>query len=129
MITVEMLREEETLHTDKQKPRLRALKTGLVVAAFGSAVFGSNCSSAMPMSGLNAASNELSTDVQKVVLACAWDRCWWRPTYYYYRYSVYVRPYYPFGWPARPRYWGMLPNNAGELWVAPTIPFRTWGPP
>jgi hypothetical protein len=116
------------LHGDKQKPSLRALKTALAVATIGGAVFGPNCSSAMQMSTLDGASNERLTDV-KVVWACAWDRCWWRPTYYYYRYSVYVRPYYPFGWPGRPRYWGMLPNNAGELWVAPTIPFRTWGPP
>ena len=131
MIIVEMLREasEEALYADKLKLCMRALNIALFVAAFGGAVFGSNGSSAMPVGGFNVASNELSTDAQKVVWACAWDRCWWRPSYYYYRYSVYVRPYYPFGWPARPRYWGMLPNNAGELWVAPTIPFRTWGPP
>jgi hypothetical protein len=131
MIPVEMLREasEEALHADNQELRISALKTALAVAAFGGVVLGSNCSSAMPVGGPNATLNELSTDVQKVVWACAWDRCWWRPGYYYYRYSLYYRPYFPFGWPGRPRYWGMLPNNAGELWVVPTISVPASGPP
>jgi hypothetical protein len=62
----------------------------------------------MPVSDLDAASKTLTTDTQKVVWVCGWNRCWWRPVvvypapygyaapYVYYRPALAWRPYW--GW-------------------------------
>jgi len=86
---------------------MRTLKAALVAAAaLGGLALATNTASAMPVGGLKAAADEVSTDLQNVVWICGPFRCWWRPVYYYPRvyYYPYYRPYYrPWGW--RP-YWG-----------------------
>ena len=78
---------------------MRHLKMALIVATalFGATLI-SRSASAMPVSDLAAAANELSGDVQNVRWVCGPYRCWWQPNYYAYR-----------DWGPRYRYWGPRP--------------------
>jgi hypothetical protein len=75
---------------------MKTLKIALVVAtALGGTCLISGSASALPVSGLAAASKETSTEIQNVRWVCGPYRCWWQPNYYAYRY-----------WGPRYRYWG-----------------------
>ena len=59
---------------------MRSLKIALVAAtALGGASLIAPAASAMPISGLAPAANELATDVQQAAWVCGPFRCWWRP--------------------------------------------------
>jgi len=85
------------------------IRSGLIgaVAMCGTALWALGSASAMPVSGLANASDEVATDLQQVRWVCGPFRCWWRPNYYpYYGYAwggprFYARPW---GWRAGP-YW------------------------
>ena len=88
---------------------MRALKIALVAAALGAgAVFTGSASSAMPVGGLTAASNELASDIVQDVRWRWRTRSRWYPRYYvgqpYYAYSPYYAYY---GWPYYRPYWGV----------------------
>ncbi len=59
------------------------LKIALVAATvLGAGSLIAPAASAMPVSGLASASNQLSADVQNVRWVCGPYRCWWRPNYW-----------------------------------------------
>ena len=63
---------------------MRSLKIALVAAtALGGASLIAPAASAMPISGLAPAANELATDVQQTAWVCGPFRCWWRPGWGY----------------------------------------------
>jgi hypothetical protein len=88
---------------------MKTLKIALVAAtALGGTCLISDSASAMPVSGLAAASKETSSEIQDVRWVCGPYRCWWQPNYFYgYRYYGYPywrpRPY-AYRWGYR-RWW------------------------
>ena len=78
------------------------------LAALSAASIFSTPAAAMPVGNLAAAANELSV-TENVAWVCGPYRCWWTPSYYYYRPVVVVRPrpFYGYG----PVYgWGYGPS-------------------
>jgi hypothetical protein len=61
---------------------MHSLKIALAAGTLlGSASLIAPIASAMPTSGLAAASNQLAADLQNVAWVCGPYRCWWRPNY------------------------------------------------
>ena len=61
---------------------MHPLKIALVAGTvLGSASLIAPTASAMPASGLAAASNQLAANLQNVAWVCGPYRCWWRPNY------------------------------------------------
>jgi hypothetical protein len=87
------------------------MKSHAVKIVAGAALYGliTAHASAMPMSNMAVASNDLSTNLHEVGWLCGPFRCWWRPNYYY-------DPFYG------PRvYYGYAPGSYGygPSWYGP----------
>jgi hypothetical protein len=93
-----------TVQKIEEDPQMKHLRIGLLaMAAVVGAALISSPGSAMPVSGLKAASEDLS-DVENAYWSCRWyRRCYWvGPRYYGWYYRPYYRWYRP--WYYRPYY-------------------------
>jgi hypothetical protein len=78
---------------------MRKLKIALVAATvLGGAGLVAPAASAMPMSGLATATDQLAGDVQNVAWVCGPYRCWWRPNYWGWGYRRWWGPRWGWGW-------------------------------
>jgi hypothetical protein len=98
---------------------MHSLKIALVTGTLlGSASLIAPAASAMPTSGLAAASNQLAADLQNVAWVCGPYRCWWRPNYW--------GPYGPYGSGSYASS-GVYAAPSG-VYAAPGLyPYHRWG--